>query len=356
VTVHQWARADITYLKQDYSVALPVKYTGAGGPERRFDFLVRQRPATKAELSAAAKVDRDKPTAHQEALLFAIRELTGEDAATALAARPAQGPPKLEVATWLSGVKAGRALAVDGNGRAHLAAGKQLLVKEGDERPTPWLDDARAMALALDGKGHLLAARAKSTEVLRIELDTQREKVFGRAPEGVTFHQPRRLVMDRHGGAYLADTGPADRPRERGAVYYISPKGTGTALDVGVARPRGLALSPDGQVLYVAGLGAQQVMAYPVESGAALGRGKVVCELAKPSAGSGGVADLAVGADGQLYVLTASRRVEVYTAAGARVVAAALPDVPVAAAFGGRGGKALYVLTRSGGVTVSLAR
>ena len=135
------------------------------GPGQRFDFLVRQRPATKAELDAATKADPERPTPHQKAILFALRELTGEDRGPSVAAWTApEKAATLEVKTWLTGVKAGRALAVDRNGRAHLAAGKHLLVTEG-QRPTTWLDDEQTMALAHDGKGHLLAAQAKSAVV-----------------------------------------------------------------------------------------------------------------------------------------------------------------------------------------------
>jgi HEAT repeat protein len=76
-------RADITFLRQDFSVQLPaarLPVAPADGRAVRFDFLVRTRWLTKAE---AARVKDDAPPTsypQREAVLFALRELTGQDA------------------------------------------------------------------------------------------------------------------------------------------------------------------------------------------------------------------------------------------------------------------------------------
>jgi hypothetical protein len=74
-----FVRADITYLKQDFSVPLVVKDAGHWPSRQRFDFLVRERPATRSERTAAAPADAGKPTEYQQAVLYALRELTGQD-------------------------------------------------------------------------------------------------------------------------------------------------------------------------------------------------------------------------------------------------------------------------------------
>src|SRR5262249_28249288 len=68
-----FVRADVTFLKQDYSVELQ---------GRRNDLFVRERLATKDDVLAA--VMRAGPalsgqTGQRRALLFALRELTGEE-------------------------------------------------------------------------------------------------------------------------------------------------------------------------------------------------------------------------------------------------------------------------------------
>jgi hypothetical protein len=74
-----FVRADITYLKQDFSVPMVVTNPGHWPKMQRFDFLVRERRTTEAERRAWVFADSRKPTEHQQALMFALRELTGED-------------------------------------------------------------------------------------------------------------------------------------------------------------------------------------------------------------------------------------------------------------------------------------
>jgi hypothetical protein len=63
-----FVRADITYLRQDFSALLL---------GQRFDFLVRERPATRQELLAWFKQRNAGPTRREKALMFALGELTG---------------------------------------------------------------------------------------------------------------------------------------------------------------------------------------------------------------------------------------------------------------------------------------
>jgi hypothetical protein len=74
-----FARADITYLKQDFSVFQPVDNADPWPKEQRFDYLVRRREA-KAEDFAKVKESATYP--QREAVLAALRGLTGEDRGT----------------------------------------------------------------------------------------------------------------------------------------------------------------------------------------------------------------------------------------------------------------------------------
>ncbi len=74
-TKRTFVRADITYLKQDYSVIL-------GG--ERHDLFVRERLSTPKDAAAALARRKKGRTAHQEAAAFALRELTGQDAGPGL--------------------------------------------------------------------------------------------------------------------------------------------------------------------------------------------------------------------------------------------------------------------------------
>jgi hypothetical protein len=81
-SVSTFVRADITYLKQDFSVQQPVPNHGRHWPsDQRFDYLVRLRPLSKPDVLLLQERPREaRPASPQrEALLFALRELTGED-------------------------------------------------------------------------------------------------------------------------------------------------------------------------------------------------------------------------------------------------------------------------------------
>jgi hypothetical protein len=72
-----FVRADITYLKQDFSVPQPVARAEAWPTSQRFDYLLRSRPAKLDELVELAHPAETYP--QREAVLFALRELTGKD-------------------------------------------------------------------------------------------------------------------------------------------------------------------------------------------------------------------------------------------------------------------------------------
>jgi hypothetical protein len=72
-----FARADVTYLKQDFSVVHTVSNPGKRSPLQRFDYLVRTRFATSGE----REIEPHRRSVHAriDAIIFALRELTGED-------------------------------------------------------------------------------------------------------------------------------------------------------------------------------------------------------------------------------------------------------------------------------------
>ena len=73
-----FVHADETYLRQDFSVMQPVTNPGVWPAFQRFDYLIRTRPLTLDE-EIFGKFN--EPSGYQrQAILFALRELTGTDA------------------------------------------------------------------------------------------------------------------------------------------------------------------------------------------------------------------------------------------------------------------------------------
>lgn len=78
-------RLDVTYLRQDFSVAMHVKDAHPWPEEQRFDFFVRERVLTDAEATAyreqLAPKDAGVLSPYHKAAVTALREMTGKDAA-----------------------------------------------------------------------------------------------------------------------------------------------------------------------------------------------------------------------------------------------------------------------------------
>lgn len=75
-----FVRADITYLRQHFSVMQPVLNSGQWPNNQRFDYLVRLRPITsKKELEQAEALKLKTLTPQKEILRRAVKELTGKD-------------------------------------------------------------------------------------------------------------------------------------------------------------------------------------------------------------------------------------------------------------------------------------
>lgn len=68
-------RADITYLRQDFSTLLPVPNSGVWPQQQRFDFLVRTREISSVEANELANRDN----VHRQYVLYALQVLSGLD-------------------------------------------------------------------------------------------------------------------------------------------------------------------------------------------------------------------------------------------------------------------------------------
>jgi sugar lactone lactonase YvrE len=88
-------RGDITFLRQDFSVQLPlVNAPRRPGPvpELRYDFLVRTRRLTRSEVARLPQQPPADDYPQRDAVLFALRHLTGSDPGPTTAAWQARFP------------------------------------------------------------------------------------------------------------------------------------------------------------------------------------------------------------------------------------------------------------------------
>ena len=117
--------------------------------------------------------------------------------------------------------------------------------------------------LALDKDGRLLLCQSGNRQVVRMNapLDSPRPvfTVLSANYKGKKFNSPNDLVADHKGNIYFTDPiyglpkHENDPTRELTfeGVYRITPKGETILLIDSIARPNGIALSPDEKILYV---------------------------------------------------------------------------------------------------------
>ncbi len=81
-----FVRADITYLRPDFSTMMTVEKAKPWPEQQRYDFLVRIRLATEAEIARGQKAPSTASYPQREAILRVLRELTGKELGSSTAA------------------------------------------------------------------------------------------------------------------------------------------------------------------------------------------------------------------------------------------------------------------------------
>jgi gluconolactonase len=174
---------------------------------------------------------------------------------------------------------------------------------------------------------------------------------------GTLFNGPNDLVMDAAGGIYFTDPDYNNRRRPEG-VYYIDPAGelsrlltfstvASNARPVN-KRPNGIALSPDGTILYLAVELNNRIMAYDVGPGGTLANERLFARTDVNAAGTtlpgitNGPDGLTVDAAGNVYSAV-QNAVFAWSPAGQRLFDLSVPQDPTNLKFGGNDGRTLFI-------------
>jgi gluconolactonase len=162
--------------------------------------------------------------------------------------------------------------------------------------------------------------------------------------EGKRLNAPNDVVVRRDGHAYFTDPafGSQGDGRELDffGLYHLPPKGPLAAVAKPKGRPNGLALSPDGKILYVANSDERAVYAYDVDGKGVLGGERILI------GGIEGAPDgVRLDEKGNLYV--AARGIAIYSPAGKLLHTIEMAETPSNCAFGDPDLMTLYVTART---------
>jgi gluconolactonase len=207
---------------------------------------------------------------------------------------------------------------------------------------TTVIADSGSNGLAVDARGGLVAATHKYKALSRFDLATGKRTGLAGQYKGQVFNSPNDIAIAADGVIYFTDPGfqRAAAPGGQGAtrVYRVGTDGAVSVVEDGIANPNGIALSPDGKVLYVNGGGEQGVLrAYDIVGGVPQAGRDLVAGLKVPDG-------MAVDCRGNLYVTEHSaRRVRVFSPEGKQLATIGVDANVTNAAFGGKDRKTLYV-------------
>ena len=119
-------------------------------------------------------------------------------------------------------------------------------------------DSGKSNGLIFDAKGHLLACEGAGfggRQVSRTDVKSKKKTTLTDNFGGKRLNAPNDLCVDAHGRIYFSDpryVGDEKRELKHRAVYCIEPNGKVFEVTHDISKPNGIAISPDGKMLFVA--------------------------------------------------------------------------------------------------------
>jgi gluconolactonase len=194
-----------------------------------------------------------------------------------------------------------------------------------------------------DDKGRLYTCESVSRRVTRTDTKGNVE-VLAEKYEGKRLNAPNDIVVRRDGHAWFTDPAFGNQADNREltffGVFHLTPKNEISTVWRGDTRPNGIALSPNGRILYVADSDARAVRAFDIDrQGNASGERILIKNVE-------GVPDgLRVDERGNLWL--AAKGVILYAPDGKLVKLIDIAETPTNLTFGDPDLQTLYVTART---------
>jgi gluconolactonase len=196
---------------------------------------------------------------------------------------------------------------------------------------------------AYDEQGRLYTCEFRDRRVTRIAKNGKVDVLAARY-EGKRLNAPNDIVVRRDGNVYFTDPAFGNQQDSREldfyGVFHITTKGDLDAMAKWGTRPNGVALSPNGRILYVADSDRRSVIAFDLDRAGGASNERVF--LPKVEGVPGG---LRTDEKGNLYV--AAKYLSVYSPRGELLKDIRLSQSPSNLAFGDPDFSTLYVTARS---------
>lgn len=205
-----------------------------------------------------------------------------------------------------------------------------------------------AMGNAYDTDGRLYSCEPRQRRVTRTLKNGKIETLAARF-EGKRLNAPNDIVVRRDGHVFFTDPAFGSQQDARDldfyGVYHVTPKGEMDVIGRWKTRPNGIALSPNGRVLYVSDSDERKIRAYDIDGKGAASNERTIVD--KVSGVPGGIR---VDEKGNLYV--AAKGILVYSPPIGPVGSKLLGEVPIGEppsnlAFGDQDLETLYITART---------
>lgn len=232
-------------------------------------------------------------------------------------------------------------------------------------------DSGRTNGNTFDAQGRLISCEGAENgpggrrRIVRTDLATGHVEVLTERYEGKRYNSPNDVVVDPAGRIWFTDPLYApDRSimeHDHEAVYRLDPSGQVTRVitQPAIGRPNGLAITPDGQTLYLIDSnyirpdGNRKIWAFEIAADGSVGKQRLLYNFGRGRGGDG----MRLDQQGNLWVAagisaprtpneTADVPTGVYVISPAGVLLGRIPipeDVITNLAFGGPEKKTLYV-------------
>jgi len=196
---------------------------------------------------------------------------------------------------------------------------------------------------AYDEKGNLYTCEFRERRVTRTAKNGKVDVIAARF-EGKRFNAPNDVVVRRDGNVYFTDPafGNQEDTRELdfNGVFHVTTKGQIEAVAKWKTRPNGVALSPNGRMLYVSDSDGQSIHAFDLDrAGVASNERTVVSKIPGVPAG------LRTDEMGNIYL--AAKDVLVYSPQGDLIRTIKVAETPSNLAFGDPDFSTLFVTART---------